>query len=233
MTQPDILSEHAIHVWRFSLIAAPEETAALNLLLSDGEHVRLDRLPSGAKRDRRVVAWGHLRSILARYVDCAPEKIQLAREGFGRPEIVSPAMTGVRFSLSHSGHLGLVGISRNAVGVDIERVNAAVNAERLAARFFTPYETEQLCALPDEERAQMFFRLWVLKEAYLKAQGSQVPAGLSRCEFELGSDDPRLRKSDFQSSASQCTLFEIPVAKGYAAALAGLQEKANISVFDL
>ena len=119
------------------------------------------------------------------------------------------------------------------MGVDIEKVESSTRIERLATRFFTPNEAERLASLSEEERIQMFYRLWVLKEAHLKAYGAHVPAGLSQCELELGPEEVHLRKSDFESQASQNVLIEIPVTKGYAAALAGLQEKAEISVFDL
>ena len=154
MTDVDLqdLTPNVIHVWRFSLDATPEETAALRPWLSDCENARLDRIRSRVKRDRRAVAWGRLRYILASYLDCPPQAIQVARTQFGRPEIIYPQQSGLRFSLSHSNSQGLVAVSKNAVGVDIERVDAAVNAERLATRFFTSYETEQLCDLPEEER---------------------------------------------------------------------------------
>ena len=232
-TSRTTLSEHGIHVWRFPLVAARQEITALSHWLSERENARLDRIPSRVKKDKRIVAWGRLRYILSRYLDCAPGDIQIARERFGRPAIIVPEQPAIRFNLSHSGSLGLIGISRNAVGVDIEKVNASLNVKRLATRFFAPDEAERLANLSEEEGIQMFYRLWVLKEAHLKAHGASVPAGLSQCELTLDGDSLRLCRSAFESPDSHNVLIEIPVAKGYAAAIAGLQEKADISVFDL
>ncbi len=227
------LSEYGIHVWRFPLIGTRLETAASSQWLSERENARLDRILSRVKRDGRAVAWGRLRYILSRYLDCAPVAIQIAREGFGRPEITYPEHSGVRFNLSHSGSFGLVGVSRNSIGVDIEKVDVSLRVARLATRFFTPNEADKLLKLSEEERIQTFFRLWVLKEAYLKAHDSQVPAGLSQCEMTLEADGPQLVESDFGSKTSQNMLVELPVSAGYVAALVGLQEKADISMFDL
>jgi len=94
-------------------------------------------------------------------------------------------------------------------------------------------EARRLRNLPEAEQVLTFFRLWGLKEAHLKAHGAQVPAGLSCCDLALEADGPRLCKSDFESQASQNVLAEIPVTKGYTAAIAGLQGKDDISVFDL
>lgn len=232
-TQRTTLSEHGIHVWRFPLIAARQEITSLSHWLSQREKAELDRMSSFAKRDKRIVAWGRLRYILSRYLECAPGDIQIARTKFKRPEIVFPEKTGIQFNLSHSGSFGLAGISRNAVGVDIEKVDPSVRVERLAMRFLAPSEAERLRTLSEEEKTRMFFRLWVLKEAHLKAHGARVPAGLAQCEIALEASVPRLCRSEFESPAARNVLIDIPVTKGYAAALAGLQGRADISVFDL
>ena len=232
-TQCAILSEHEIHVWRFPLIAARQEITALSHWLDEREKNALARMISRVERDKRIVAWGRLRYILSRYLGCAPGGIEILRKESGRPEIAYPEDTGLRFSLSHSGSFGLVGVSWNAVGVDIEEIDLALNAAQLAARFFTSNEVERLRDCSEDERLQRFFRLWVLKEAYLKAHGEQVPSGLSKCELRLEADGPRLVGSSFESQESQRVLAEIPVGTGYVAALAGLQEKADVSVFDL
>ena len=222
-----------IHVWRVPLIATVHEIATLSHCLSKGEEERLDRFSSHLARDRRCVAWGSLRFILARYLDCSPREIQIVREGLGRPEISYPNAAGLSFSLSHSEDFGLVAVSNNAVGVDIERVDPKIDAERVAERFFSPGESEKLRGLPRDEKTVAFFRLWVLKEAYLKAHGETVPAGLSKYEFALEPNGPCLCGSDFEAMSNVCVLAEIPVSTGYVAALAGLQEKASISIFDL
>ena len=227
------LTPFVIHVWRMPLGATRSKMEALAHCLSKREVERLDRFASHLTRDRRSVAWGSLRVILARYLDCPPRDIQIVRDGLGRPEIAYPEAAGLSFSLSHSGDHGLVAVSRNAVGVDIERVNPDIDVRRVAGRFFTPPEAKRLLGLPEEERTETFFRLWVLKEAYLKAHGATVPAGLSKCELTLEPDGPRLCTSDFESMTDACVLAEVPVATSYAAAVAGLQEKADISVFDL
>jgi len=227
------LSEHGIHVWRFPLVAARQEITALSHWLSERETARLNRMHPGANRDKRIVAWGRLRYILSRYLDCAPGDIQIARTKFGRPEIVFPEKAGIQFNLSHSGSFGLAGVSRNAVGVDIERVDASVRVERLAERFFAPGEAALLRGLPEEERIGVFFCLWVFKEAHLKLNGATVPPGLSRCEITFAEDGSHLCRSSFDSQVSNNVLVDIPVSKGYVAALACGQESTDISIFDL
>jgi 4'-phosphopantetheinyl transferase len=231
-TKRTTLSDNEIHVWRFPLIAARQEVSALAHWLSEQEMARLNRMCSPVKRGKRIIAWGRLRYVLSRYLDCSPRDIQISHER-GRPEIMFPEKPRIRFNLSHSGRLGMMAISRHAVGIDIERVDATLGVNRLAMRFFTFDEARRLRNLPEAEQVLTFFRLWVLKEAHLKTHGAQVPAGLSRCELVLTADGPYLCRSDFEPHASPSMLIEIPTVKGYAAALSGVQESAEVLVFDL
>ncbi|MFC2078697.1 4'-phosphopantetheinyl transferase family protein [Candidatus Bipolaricaulota bacterium] len=229
-TQP---LRNAAHIWRFSLVLPHREVTVFNDWLDSRGIALLERMASSDERSRRIVAWGSLRRVLSRYLGCSPGDIQLRREPFGRPELVHPSNAGVQFSLSHSGNLGLVGVATNAIGVDIEKISAAKDVERISRRFYSGDEAERLYGLPDAEKTQEFFRLWVLKEAYLKTVGGGVPSGLSQCSFSLDAQGPRILSSEFECLDSGPTLAEIPVAKGYVAAVAVLQPSVEVSVFDL
>jgi len=85
----------------------------------------------------------------------------------GKPFL--PSLPDFRFSLSHSGETVLCAVSERELGCDVERVR---NFDlRLAERFFHPEESAYLSALPEGERQAAFFRLWTLKESYMKARG--------------------------------------------------------------
>ena len=131
------LSDDEIHVWRFPLIAARQEITSIGRWLSEKETKALGRMVSDVQRNRRTVAWGRLRFILSRYLGCAPHEIQIERARIMRPRVVHPNHKELQFNLSHSGSFGLIGISRVAVGVDIEKVNTSARIEELATRFFS------------------------------------------------------------------------------------------------
>jgi 4'-phosphopantetheinyl transferase len=232
-TERTPLLDKSVHIWRFPLIAARQEITAITHWLSPRELAALDRIILPTQRDKRIVAWGRLRYVLSRYLACLPGNIGLERQSSDRPKIVCPANTSLRFSLSHSGSLGLVAVTADAVGVDIEQVQSTTDVERLSRRFFTLAEAEDLQNLSEADRIPRFFRLWVLKEAYLKALGEGVPAGLSKCDIALDADGPRIRRSAFESPERQHALIEIPVSKGYVAALAVARQDADVTVLDL
>ncbi len=76
----------------------------------------------------------------------------------------------MHFNLSHSHGYAMCAVSDNEIGCDIEKVTD-LNLP-LAKRFFAPDEYNALIGLNTEaERTDMFFRLWTLKESFIKAVG--------------------------------------------------------------
>ena len=72
------------------------------------------------------------------------------------------------------------------IGCDIEKVRE-IN-EKLSRRFFTPSEVERIEQEPTKEgRKALFFRLWVLKESYMKATRQGMKLDMRSFEIKLGS----------------------------------------------
>jgi 4'-phosphopantetheinyl transferase len=94
-----------------------------------------------------------------------------------------------RLSLSHSGGYAAVAASREAsqVGVDLERVRERAFL-RLARFAFSASEHAQLEALPASARAERFYILWTLKEAFAKALAVPLLQIVSQCTFVACAD---------------------------------------------
>ena len=94
----------------------------------------------------------------------------------GRPDI--------HFNLTHSGDFaaGVCGVG--PVGIDVETVG--VMKEKTARRFFHEGEYRYLEKIEDEEsRREAFFRLWVLKESFMKVTGLGMRLPLNAFEIRL------------------------------------------------
>jgi len=96
------------------------------------------------------------------------------------------------FNLSHSGDYVLCSADRYQqeglqIGCDIEEVKA-VNLN-VAKRFFCPNEYETIMAEDTmEERTEMFYRFWVLKESFMKA--TKRGFGIDPRSFEIALTTP-------------------------------------------
>lgn len=111
-----------------------------------------------------------LRKILHTMYDVDPRAL-IQRDHFGKPALVTSAGASLAFNVSHSGACGLIAVCQSGqVGVDIEKL-LPINVVGLAPLICTPAECCLLAALNAAAAQDVFYRLWVGKEAVLKAVG--------------------------------------------------------------
>ena len=102
------------------------------------------------------------------------------------------------FNLSHSGDYVMCAVSGSEVGCDIQKIDKA--DIKLAERFFTEREYHAIADLPtEEERKDMFYRYWTLKESFMKVTGLGMQLALNA--FEILIDDKAA--SDVRVSLTQ------------------------------
>ncbi len=212
------LGDDEIHVWCVELDAAGEG-AALAACLSEEERERAGGLRSGAHQRRFVVARGMLRRLLGRYLDRDPGAVTFSRGAHGKPFLQEG---GLHFNVSHTRELALYAIAQSReVGVDVEWMRPQIAHEPIAARFFSLEEQEALAQVPDEERRTAFYHIWTRKEAYVKARGDGIAAGLGTFAVSLGAAAALLRSDEGQDEVERWKLMALEPADGYAAALCG------------
>jgi 4'-phosphopantetheinyl transferase len=184
------LGPNEVHVWTGWLDGATPQSDSLEGLLAADERERAQRLGEPQVRRRFVARRALRRRILAGYVGCAPERLELRSDPRGRPSLGGGGDPPA-FSTSHSAGLAVVAVSRAAaLGVDVERVSATVDPLEVAERFFSAREIAELRAAPPPERRERFFALWTAKEAYAKAVGEGLLLPLDRIEPSCGRGEP-------------------------------------------
>ena len=114
-----------------------------------------------------------------------PDMIERTEDG--KPFLAG--LPGFHFNLSHSGDYIACAFSEEEVGLDLqEHSRPHTSVVRIARRFFTAAEYEAILALPSGEsvtspdnspcRLALFYRLWSIKEAYLKYLGCGLRGGM-------------------------------------------------------
>jgi len=160
-----------IHLWRAAL-SLPGRLSASEAVLSREEILRSRRFTFETDRDRFITSHGALRMVLGLYLSADPQSLEFQTGPTGKPQLVQ-TFTDLRFNLSHSGDLALIGVSRGReVGVDVERVQGNIEFDQIVEHYFEPAEAWDLRTSPPHERVSKFFDLWTRKEACLKADGS-------------------------------------------------------------
>lgn len=98
----------------------------------------------------------------------------------------------LHFSLSHSGDYAICTIGVIPVGSDIERIKPG--RLNVAERFFAPEEQDFLYAVQDEEeRNRRMFRIWTMKESFLKVTGRGISLPLGEFAVVVEEETGRIR----------------------------------------
>ena len=86
--------------------------------------------------------------------------------------------------MSHSGDFAVCAIGEKQVGCDIEQV--AIAPMRLAEKYFCENEILHLAETLEEKKNEEFYRIWTMKESYMKMTGEGLTLDSKRIEFSLG-----------------------------------------------
>jgi 4'-phosphopantetheinyl transferase len=217
------LDDSEVHAWRVSLSLAAPEIGALRSRLSRDELARADAFQFEHHRDGFIAAHAALREILGRYLGAAPDRLELAYNAYGKPELPAASAGGIQFNLAHSGAWALVAVSRfRPVGIDLERVRPLRDIDQLARNTFSARELASYEALPQEGRQLGFFACWTRKEAMIKAWGVGLSIPLHAFDVSVEPGVPakllgtRLEACD----AHAWRLEDLRPAAGYIGALA-------------
>ncbi len=146
------------------------------------EQIRLTKF-SGVKWKNRLISLALLYSELAIKTGEKSKNLRISRNTNGKPYLEE--FSQYKFNLSHSNDFIALAIARtNSIGLDIEKIDfSRRNLPRISARFFSSVENEALLKYKGKKYALMFYRLWTLKEAWVKANGEALIPNIRNIEF--------------------------------------------------
>ena len=124
------------------------------------------------------------RAVLCDRLDCGNEQLTCGASRYGKPfALLDRRPAPISFNVSHSGSHGLVGIAtRGRLGVDIEERTLRYDLDPLVEYVLGPNEQASLALESETGKANLFFKLWTIKEALLKALGTGFHLDISQFE---------------------------------------------------
>jgi 4'-phosphopantetheinyl transferase len=176
-----------IHLWQYPIGKTPvaEHLAYAMTLLSDAEKQRCAAFYFEKHRTEYALSHAILRLVLAEYAPVNPREWQFRTGAWGKPEIAAPVLDPpLWFNLSHTdGFIACVTGRVRELGVDVENLNRMTSCGEIAKHSFAAPEVEYLRNLPPALQRDAFFRIWTLKEAYIKAEGKGLSIPLDSFHF--------------------------------------------------
>lgn len=221
---PPALLENEVHIWRADLSHPGEILNTYMKDLSTEEHTQADRFHFESDRRRYILSHSRLHRLLGGYLGVEPDSISFESAERGKPHLGGQySASGLEFNLAHSGEMALFGFCRGAtIGVDIEHLRPLPDLDRLAARYFSKQEQEQLAQLPSEKKVDAFFKCWTCKEAFIKNIGDGLYYPLDKFEVDVNPDLPGrlLRVASDPHEADHWRLEYFSAGEAYPSALA-------------
>ncbi|MCY4343436.1 MAG: 4'-phosphopantetheinyl transferase superfamily protein [Gammaproteobacteria bacterium] len=152
---------------------AEREARAFDLL-DAREARRAQRFVVEPPRRRFALCRAALRANLCERLDCRNELLSFNTLEHGKPvAAVNGQRVPIAFNLSHSGGHGLIAIAAHQpLGIDLEERRPVRNFDGIGKRVYGPAERRLLAQAEGTRKAALFYRLWTLKEALIKALGT-------------------------------------------------------------
>lgn len=175
MSSFELLSAGEVHLYVVNTADAKNIRAMADCepLLSADEKER--RTLFHFERDRRqyTLTRALLRRLLSIYrPQLKPMEWTFDQNSFGKPFIRGEPSTGLQFNLSHTRDMIVFAFAADRlIGVDVEWCSREINVMELAEQVFAKTEITLLQNTPGIRQRDLFFRMWTLKEAYVKCLG--------------------------------------------------------------
>lgn len=122
------------------------------------------------------------------------ESTPIIRGKQGKPSLAEHP--DIRYNLSHADGIAACIVGGRECGIDCEGVRPY--RESVVKRAFSDAEKALIDGVDESEKDLLFFRLWTLKESYIKAIGIGLAYPLDEAEFILDGDKITVQPEGFR-----------------------------------
>lgn len=168
----------SVSVVHVDLSAGRQAECEATAWLDEQERARQQRIEHKGARRRFSLTRAALRSNLCEKLECRNEQLSFRPHQHGKPyALVEGRVVATSFNVSHSGDHGLLAFaSEGLLGVDVEMRDGNRDISYLVDTVLSADEQARLSLVQGHARMLLFYKLWTIKEAALKALGD----GLAR-----------------------------------------------------
>jgi 4'-phosphopantetheinyl transferase len=172
--QVEALSDE-IHVVRINISKNLYRISDQKNLLRSSEKQKLSRIVKQEDKNIFLCSQVMKRIVCGRIMNIPPDEIS-----FGFTENKKPFINGhsdFHFNISHSGNWMTMIFSKNPCGIDVEKIQPDFDFDEVMQSAYHPDEIGYVQQSQNNTKA--FFRIWTIKESFLKATGDGLIDNLS------------------------------------------------------
>ncbi len=200
---------------------ASREAAAFSRL-NCSERERWCRFVHFGARRRFALCRAALRASLCERLGCDNESLSFGEGVHEKPfALVNGSPAPISFNLSHGGNHGLIALAdKGRIGVDVEERTHRRDFDRLIEAAFGANEQCALRNARGDGMIHLFFKLWTIKEALIKALGTglsfdpaefEAPASMRRGATSAAYRFPQLPSIEWRVNDLGCEAFAAAV----------------------
>ncbi len=146
-----------------------EDLEQYRRLLPPDRLERIGRFRFDADRVRSLLGEVMVRVLIRELYGHDADQIVIRNDEHGRP-YAQGLYPGLDFNISHAGSYVVCGIGDGRVGIDVEQIRDK-DVAALARHVFSEEERREWEQLAGEEKIREFYRVWTVKESYVKYLG--------------------------------------------------------------
>lgn len=214
--QLDSLDDTSAQLIIFKQDAPSMAISALYDSLSQREVQRMQAYYTKRLQQYYVVRRGMLRHCLATILGKPAKDLVFSYNAYGKPFLSDEP---IAFNLSHSKNLGMIGLCRTAIGVDIEAMIATDDLGAITKTHFATEEQNAWASLSTRQQLQGFYNAWTRKEAFIKIDGRGLQIPLDSFAVSLDPQQPARILWSHDVDARHWQLIDLPVPDGFAGAM--------------
>lgn len=151
------------------------------------------------------------------------ESYRIEKEPQGKPWLISHPE--IYFNISHSKNLAVCAVGQVPLGIDIEKIRpfkVPLLRKVLSSKEQELFEEK----MSEDERQKLFFKLWTLKESFVKADGCGIRIPLGEVSFSLEQD------GQIRCNQNQYSFWQKELENGYLISLCWKGEKLEQVLLD-
>jgi len=164
------IKEDEVHVWNISFPDFANNITFFTNVLSLEEIERTKAYKFLTDQHKFILGRGLLKYLLAKYLNVKIHNIKIIYNLWGKPFI--DTKDRLYFNISHSGDYALYAFTHcYEVGIDLEYIKVNIALDEMATTVFSKADLIYWETLEKQDKINTFFKYWVYKEAFLKANG--------------------------------------------------------------
>lgn len=189
---------HEIYYVQINDVVSEEKIEYFKSFLSAEKQERLDRFHFRADMLRTLYGEVLMRYVMCKRIGVQNHDLQIEKNEYGKPYLKNH---NLQYNISHSGNMVICAISNNEVGVDIEEIKD-MDIE-IVKRCYSEKEAAYIIEQQGNVQLREFYRIWTLKEAYVKYLGVGIHKSFDSFSF----DEKVVSGSEFRFQENGKTVY--------------------------